>query len=164
MTGNASTVGPGSHLESRAQMMPGQRLVNLLVRALLRTPGLSRVVGSRLVTLYVVGRKSKRRYAIPVAYHRQGDDLLIGTSFAWVRNLHTSDSVAIRLKGKLRRADIQTYTQETDVVSAYACMARINPTFAKFNKIRIDEDGEPHRHDLELAWHGGARAIRLTPR
>ena len=80
------------------------------------------------------------------------------------RNLRTSEPVAIRLKGKLRRADIQTYTQETDVVSAYAHMARVNPAFAKFNKIRIDEDGEPDRHDLELAWLGGARAIRLTPR
>src|SRR6266702_3881580 len=68
------------------------------------------------------------------------------------------------LQGKLRRADIQAYTQETDVVSAYAHMARVNPTFAKFNRIRIDEDGEPDRHDLELAWLGGARAIRLTPR
>jgi hypothetical protein len=164
MTGNANTAGPGSHPKSRAQTMPGQRLINLVVRALLRTPGLSRAVGSRLVTLYVVGRKSKRRYAIPVAYLCQGDDLLIGTSFAWVRNLRTSEPVAIRLKGKLRRADIQTYTQETDVVSAYAHMARVNPAFAKFNKIRIDEDGEPDRHDLELAWLGGARAIRLTPR
>ena len=164
MTGNATTLGPGSHPESRAQTMPGQPFVNLVVRALLRTPGLSRVVGSRLVTLYVVGRKSKRRYAIPVAYLVQRDDLLIGTSSAWVRNLRTGEPVAIRLKGKLRRAGIQTYTQETDVVSAYAHMARVNPTFARFNKIRIDEDGEPDRHDLELAWLGGARAIRLTPR
>jgi hypothetical protein len=165
MTGNASMVGPGSRPQSRAQRMPGQRVVNLVVRALLRAPGLGRVVGSRLVTRYVVGRRSKRRYAIPVAYLVQGDDLLIGTSFAWVRNLRTSVSVAIRLKGKLRRADIQTYTQETEVVSAYAHMARANPTFAKLNKIRIDADGgRPDRHDLELARLGGARAIILTPR
>ena len=164
MTGNASTVRPGSPPQSRAQTMPGQRLVNLVVRALLQTPGLSRVVGSRLVTLYVVGRKSKRRYAIPVAYLLQGDDLLIGTSSAWIRNLRTHEPVAIRLKGRLRRADIQTYTQQTDVVFAYAHMARINPTFAKFNKIRVNEDGEPDSHDLELAWLGGARVIRLTPR
>lgn len=164
MTGNASMVGPGSRPESRAQTMPGQRLVDLVVRALLRAPGLSRIVSSRLVTLYVVGRKSKRRHAIPVAYLVQGDDLLIGTSFAWVRNLRTGEPVAIRLKGKLRRADIQTYAQKADVVLAYAHMARVNPAFAKFNKIRINEDGQPDRHDLELAWLGGARAIRLTPR
>jgi hypothetical protein len=144
--------------------MLGQRLVNLVVRVLLGAPVVGRVVGTRLVTLYVVGRNSKRRYAIPVAYLVRGDDLLIGTSFAWARNLRGGEPVAIRLKGKLRRADIQIYTQETDVVSAYSQMARVNPTFAKFNKIRIDDDGEPDRHDLQLAWLGGARAIRLTPR
>lgn len=164
MTGNASTVGPASRPEPRAQTMRGQRLVNIVVRALLRTPGLSRVVGSRLVTLYVVGRKSKRRYAIAVAYLLQGDDLLIGSSSARVRNLRTGEPIAIRLKGKLREADVRTHTRETDVVSAYAHMARVNPTFARFNKIQIDEDGKPDRHDLELAWLGGARAIRLTPR
>ena len=89
--------------------MRGQRFVNIVVRALLRIPGLSTAVGSRLVILYVVGRKSKRRYAIPVAYLEDGDDLLIGTGFAWVRNLRTGEPVAIRLKGKLRQADIQTY-------------------------------------------------------
>lgn len=166
MTFNANQEAPGSRpgSQSRAQTMAGQRLVNLVVRALLRTPGLSRVVGSRLLTLYVVGRKSKRRYAIPVAYLVQGDDLLIGTSFAWARNLRTGEPVTIRLKGELRRADIQAYTQKTEVAFAYAHMARTNPTFAKFNKIRVDEKGEPDRHDLELAWRGGARAIRLTPR
>ncbi|MFI7065308.1 hypothetical protein ACIBL3_30235 [Kribbella sp. NPDC050124] len=138
--------------------------MNLLIRALLRTPGLSRLVGGRLVTLYVFGRKSKRRYAIPVVYLVQGDDLLIGTSSAWMHNPRTGEPVAIRLKGKLRQADIHISTQDTDVVSAYACMARANPTFAKFNKIRTDEDGEPDRHDLRLAWLSGARAIRLTPR
>jgi hypothetical protein len=78
----------------------------------------------------------------------QGDDLLIGTSSAWIRNLRTHEPVAIRLEGKLRRADIQTYTQQTDLVFAYAHMARMNPTFAQFNKIRVNEAGEPDSHDL----------------
>jgi hypothetical protein len=79
MTGEVRANGPG--LRPRAQTMPGQRLVNLLVRGMLRTPGLCRLVGSRLVTLYVVGRKSRRCYPVPVAYLAQGEDLLIGTSF-----------------------------------------------------------------------------------
>jgi hypothetical protein len=36
--------------------MRAQELVNLVVRGLLRTPGLSRIIGSRLVTLYVAGQ------------------------------------------------------------------------------------------------------------
>lgn len=43
-------------------------------------------------------------------------------------------------------------------------MARSNSTFAKFNSIRLSDDGEPNKSDLHLAWLGGARAIRLTPR
>lgn len=144
--------------------MPGQRLVNLLVRGMLRTPGLCRLVGSRLVTLYVVGRKSRRCYPVPVAYLAQGEDLLIGTSFGWGRNLRTGEPLEIQLMGKRRRADVRTYTTEPEVIAAYAHMARVNPTFAKFNNIRIGEDNEPDRTDLRLAWLGGAQAIRLTPR
>jgi deazaflavin-dependent oxidoreductase (nitroreductase family) len=143
--------------------MPGQRAVNLLVRALLRTPGLAPIVGGRLVTLYVVGRKSGRRHSVPVAYMAQGNDLLIGTSSAWGRNLRTGEPVAIRLKGKRRRADVQVSAKEPEVVAAYAHMARVNPTFAKFSNIHLSKDREPDHHDLHLAWAGGARAIRLTP-
>ena len=70
--------------------MRAQGLVNLAVRGLLRTPGLSRMIGSRLVTLYVAGRKSGRRYPVPVSYLAQGDDLLIGTRSGWARNLRTA--------------------------------------------------------------------------
>jgi len=161
MTGN--TAGAGPRRDSRVRTLRGQRVVNLLVRSLLRTPGLSRIVGSRLVTLHVVGRKSKRRYAIPVAYLLDGDDLLIGTSFPWGRNLRTGEPVLLRLRGKLRSAGVRVDTTESEVVRAYAHMARMNPTFARFNGIRIGEDGEPDRDDLRLAWLGGARAIRLSP-
>lgn len=163
MTGNPGTAQPGPSREPRAQTMPAQRLVNLVVRALLHTPGLSGVVGGRLVTLYVVGRKSKRSFAIPVAYHADGDDLLIGTAAPWLRNLRTGESLAIRFKGRLRRADVRLCERRAEVVVAYAHMSRVNPTFAKFNKIRIAEDGTPNPHDLELAWLGGARVLRLTP-
>jgi hypothetical protein len=93
----------------------------------------------------------------------EGNDLLIGTSSGWGRNLRTGEPVTIRLKGKRRRAGVQVSTTESEVVSAYAHMARANPTFAKLSNIHLSEDGEPDHHDLHLAWAGGARAIRLTP-
>ncbi len=163
MTDKPHTGDPASLAGQRAHTMPGQRVVNLLVRGLLRTPGLAPFVGGRLVTLYIVGRKSGRRYSVPVAYIADGNDLLIGTSFGWGRNLRTGDPVPVRLKGKRRWADAQVFTTEPEVVSAYTHMARVNPTFAKFSNIHVSEDGEPDRRDLHLAWAGGARAIRLTP-
>lgn len=148
----------------RAQMLTGQGVVNRVVRGLLRAPLMSRLAGRWLVTLYVVGRKSGRRYVVPVAYTRQDGDLLIGTPFGWGRNLRTGEAVEIRLKGRLLPADVVVLTGEEDVTDAYAVMARDNHNFARFNKIGFDDDGNPVAADLRLAWEAGARAFRLTPR
>ena len=148
----------------RAQTMALQGVANAIVRGLLRVPGLSGVIGKRLVTLYVVGRKSGKRYTIPVAYTLDEGDLLFGTPFRWGRNLQTGVPVDIGLKGKRRPADVVAYTDEEDVVREFAIIARENHNFAKFNKIGFDADGNPDPDDLHLAWVAGARAFRLKPR
>jgi deazaflavin-dependent oxidoreductase (nitroreductase family) len=150
--------------DPRAQTLALQGLANRVVLGLLRTPLLARAVGSRLVTLYIVGRKSGRRYTIPVAYTRDEGDLLIGTPFGWGRNLRTGEPVELRLKGRRRTADVRVYTSEADVTGAYATMCRDNKAFANFNKIGFDASGNPDPEDLHLAWMAGARAFRLTPR
>ncbi|MEV4636449.1 hypothetical protein AB0J80_03760 [Actinoplanes sp. NPDC049548] len=75
--------------EQRAQTLALQGVANRIVRGLLRVPFLSRLVGNRLITLYVVGRKSGKRYAVPVPYTQHEGALLIGSPFAWGRNLRT---------------------------------------------------------------------------
>lgn len=154
----------GQPTTPRAQTLALQGLANRIIRGLLRTPLLSRVVGNRLIIVYVVGRKSGRHFAIPVAYTRHDGILLIGTPFGWGRNLRTGHPVDIRLKGKRRPADVQVLTDEAGVVEQYALMAHDNHQFAKFNKIRLDHVGDPNPADLQLAWSAGARVIRLTPR
>jgi hypothetical protein len=112
----------------------------------------------------IVGRKSGRRYTVPVAYTRHDGGLLLGTPFAWGRNLRTGEPVDIRLKGRRRPADVQAFTDEAGVTERYAVMARDNHSFAKFNKIGLDQDGNPDPADLHLAWAAGARAFQLAPR
>jgi hypothetical protein len=150
--------------DQRAQTMAVQGLANSVMRGLLATPLLSQAVGKRLVTLYILGRKSGRRYTIPVAYTRHGGDLLIGTPFKWGRNLRTGEPIEIRLKGRRRQADVTVYQDEAEVVRAYGIMCRDNHAFAKFNKVSLDAAGNPNQEDLHLAWMAGARAFRLTPR
>jgi deazaflavin-dependent oxidoreductase (nitroreductase family) len=148
---------------ARAQTLRAQKLVNRIVRGLLRTPALGQVVGRRLVTVYVVGRKSGRRYPVPVAYTRDDGALLIGTPFGWGRNLRTGEPVTIRFHGRAQLADVEVLSDEHDVVNAYSTMARDNHNFAKFNQIRFDAGGEPSTDDLHRAWTAGGRAFRLTP-
>ena len=164
MTDQPVTGRPMAAQAPRAQTLKAQNLVNRIVRGLLRTPLLSRLAGSRLVTVYVTGRKSGRRYAVPVAYTRHEGDLLIGSPFGWARNLRTGEAVTIQLKGRRRLADVRVLTEEHDVVDAYGVMARDNHQFARFNRIGFDQAGNPVPGDLHLAWAAGARAFRLTPR
>jgi deazaflavin-dependent oxidoreductase (nitroreductase family) len=163
MTDQPVTGRPQAMREPRAKLLAAQNLVNRIVRGLLRTPLVSRLAGRRLVTLYMTGRKSGRRYAVPVAYTRQEGDLLIGTPFGWGRNLRTGEPVTIRLKGRRRLADVLVLTEEQEVTDAYAVMARDNHAFAKFNNIGFDSAGNPVPADLRLTWAAGARAFRLTP-
>jgi hypothetical protein len=147
----------------RAQTLAAQRSMNLLIRGLLRTPLLCRLVGRRLITVYVLGRKTGRRLAVPVAYTCHDGGLLVGTPFRWGRNLRTGEPIEIRLQGKRRTAAVEVITNEAGVVDGYAVICRDNHQFARFNKIRIDDAGEPNRDDLYLAWRAGSRVFRISP-
>ena len=164
MSEQAVTGEPAAAPGSPVRKMAAQGLVNRIVRGVLRTPVLAQLAGRRLVTVYVVGRKSGRHYDIPVAYTRHHDGLLIGTPFGWARNLRTGEPVEIRLQGRRRTADVQVVADEPGVTSAYAVMARDNHNFARFNHIGLDADGNPRPADLHRAWADGARAFQLTPR
>jgi deazaflavin-dependent oxidoreductase (nitroreductase family) len=147
----------------RAQTLRLQGLVNAVMRGLLCAPLLSLAVGKRLTTVYAVGRRTGRHYAVPVAYTRHGGRLLVASQFAWVRNLRSGEPVDIRLRGRRRAADVQVLRDEAGVVEHLGVMARDNHQFAKFNKIGFDEHGAPSPDDLHLAWAAGTRVALLTP-
>ena len=145
----------------RARTMRFQGVANRVVRTLLATPLVSRVVGQRLITVHVVGRKSGRRFSVPVAYTRHGDALLIGTPFAWGRNLRTGQPVEVRYRGRLAQAEVRVHTAEADVVRLYDAIVRDNRQFAGFNRIGFDATGAPNPADLHRAWTEGARVLEL---
>jgi deazaflavin-dependent oxidoreductase (nitroreductase family) len=150
----------GSGVERRRS----QGVVNGIARGLMRVPLLSRLVGDGLIILYVVGRRSGKRYTVPMAYLRHEGALLLGSGFAWGRNLRTGDALEVRYKGRRRVADVRVLTDEAPVVEHYAVIARRNPGFARFNGIGFLEDGDPDPDDLRRAWATGARVFLLTLR
>jgi deazaflavin-dependent oxidoreductase (nitroreductase family) len=141
-----------------------QGALNRVVRTLLAVPLLSRVVGRGLLTLYVVGRKSGKRYTVPMAYVRHEGALLLGSGFPWAKNLRTGEPVELRYQGKRRVADVRVVTDEDGVARYYSVIVRQNPGFARINKIRIDRDGTADPNDLRDAWAAGARVMLLTLR
>jgi deazaflavin-dependent oxidoreductase (nitroreductase family) len=156
--------GTTTRAPGQAQVMSGQRVINRIVSLLLRTPGVSGGIGRRLVIITVTGRKTGKRYSVPVAYTRHDGALLVGTPFAWARNMRTGEPVEVVLRGKRRQADVLVISDEDGVVAAYDTICRDNRQFARFNNISIGPDGTPSPGDLHQAWASGARAYRLSPR
>jgi deazaflavin-dependent oxidoreductase (nitroreductase family) len=155
---------PATRSPGQAKVMSGQKLANRIVNTLLRTPGVGSGMGKRLVTISVTGRKTGKRYSVPVAYTRHEGSLLVGTQFGWARNMRTGEPVEVVLQGRRRQADVQVISDSDGVVAAYDIICRDNHQFARFNNIRLDSDGAPVPGDLQQAWTNGARAYRLSPR
>jgi deazaflavin-dependent oxidoreductase (nitroreductase family) len=141
-----------------------QKAANAVVRTLLQAPGISSGMGKRLLLINVVGRKTGKRYSVPVAYTRHEGSLLVGTPFAWARNMRTGEPVEIVLQGKRRQADVQVISDEAGVIEAYGIICRASRQFAGFNNIGLGADGTPNPDDLHGAFANGARAYRLLPR
>ena len=76
---------------------------NAIVTRLLRSP-LHWLVSPGLMLITVTGRKTGRRYTLPVGYHRDGEDVVILVSEApkktWWRNFLEPYPVEMRVRGK----------------------------------------------------------------
>ncbi|MEC4615911.1 PNPOx family protein [Tsukamurella tyrosinosolvens] len=147
-----------------ASTMPLQGIMNAVMRTLLKAPGVSTFLGERLLTLYVVGRKSGKVFEVPVAYTKHDGNLLVGSPFAWGKNLRTGEPIDIQLAGRRRTADVRVISDEAGVVELYGVIAADNKNFASFNNIGFTADGSPDPDDLRRAFDGGARVFVLTPR
>jgi hypothetical protein len=147
----------------QARTLRFQNIVNWIMTKVLRSP-LAAGPGRALILLHIVGRKSGKRYDVPVAYANDGDDLVIGTPFAWARNLRSGEPIQVHYMGTQRTADVEVRADLDSVVSDYAILCRANKNFASFNNIRRGADGAPDSADLQAAWEQGARSYRLRIR
>src|SRR5829696_3572442 len=78
---------------------------NRLTRPLLRSPAHG-LLSKRLLLITVTGRRTGRRFTIPVAYEESGGVVLIQPSAperkVWWRNLRGGAPVRLRLRGRDR--------------------------------------------------------------
>lgn len=84
-----------------SRRIPPQRLISLmnpLVRGLLASP-LHGAVDSALLTLHLIGRRTGRRYDIPVGYVEIDGRLLVVTQHRWRANLRGGRDVEVTRRG-----------------------------------------------------------------
>lgn len=77
-------------------------IVNPAMVGFLRSP-LHGLISKSLMVLIFDGRKSGKRYAIPVGYMQEGNRLFVFSHSGWAKNFIGGAPVAVRLRGKLVR-------------------------------------------------------------
>ncbi len=135
------------------------KMLNPLFTLLLRSP-LHRLVSGRLLLLTFTGRKSGKRYTIPVGYAQDDATLLLGTEGRWKANLRGAP-VAVRLRGESRRGTAEVIADEEGMIAAYRTMLARAPGYGRAVGIALDARGEPDREAVARARHAGHVVVRI---
>lgn len=159
------TIPPGGDVttETGPKPNPMQKYVDAMMRRLLRSP-LHVILSKKIMLMEVIGRKSGKRYVIPIAYGEYGEDVLVGASKAkWLRNLTPERTVTLTIRGRQRAAYPELLTDEYLVAELYPHIVKDNQAHAKFQQLRVNPNGSINRHDLHAALARGLTLIRLRP-
>lgn len=91
------------------------RIVNPTMAAILRSP-FHRLLSSALMLLSFRGRKSGKRYTIPVGYMQQGQHLYIFSHASWWKNL-PGQPVTVRLRGRDVRGTVRRLEDPNEIAA-----------------------------------------------
>jgi deazaflavin-dependent oxidoreductase (nitroreductase family) len=95
----ASTIPAETRLKSNVPSIRVLHTINPFVAAILRSP-LHGLLSKQVILLTYTGRKTGKRYTIPVGYARDGETLVVFSSRTWRRNLRGGAPVEVRLQGR----------------------------------------------------------------
>jgi deazaflavin-dependent oxidoreductase (nitroreductase family) len=137
-----------------------QDVLNGVIRAVLATPVLHRAISNRILVLEVVGRRTGRRYRVPVGYTPTRSGLLIGTAGRWRHNLRPGDRVRVVRARTAYDMVAEVITDEQECLLYREILAH-NPVHGRYAGIRVDADGQPDRADLHAALGRGIAVVRL---
>ncbi len=135
-------------------------VLNPLFTLLLRSP-LHRLISKRLMLLSFTGRRSGKRYTIPVGYAQEDDTLLLGTESGWKANLRGGAPVTVRLRGQERRGTAEVIADTEGMIAAYRTMLARAPGYGRAIGVTLDARGEPDRDAVERARRAGHVVIRI---
>jgi deazaflavin-dependent oxidoreductase (nitroreductase family) len=124
--------------------MNWQRLYNPFVIALLHSP-LSRLLDKNTMVITVTGRKSGKRYTLPVSYVRDGKNLLVISQQdrTWWNNLRGGAQVTVSLQGHTLKARGETLTNTEMGANILLRILQRVPAYQRLLHLKLDATGQP---------------------
>jgi hypothetical protein len=141
------------------------RIGNVIVRPLLRSSAGKAI--HELALLSFVGRRSGKRYEVPVEYHELDGEPLILTAAAWRANLRGGADVELVHEARRVPMRAELIEDPDEVASLYeALIEQIGIANAKATKIGLEVTGEemPTHQQIRDAVAGLRTVVRLRPR
>lgn len=140
------------------------KMANPFVRLLLRSP-LHFVMSDSLLLLTYTGRKSGKRYTIPVSYRREGDEVTVFTNHRWWKNLKGGAPVQVEIKRVRRTGTAEAISDDAPTIAAhFVAYLRGNRQLAKVFNVPLGADGEPDaKAARQAAQHEVLVRIQLAP-
>jgi hypothetical protein len=133
--------------------MAERRFLNQFPKAILRSP-LHPLMSRRFLLLSFHGRKTGRRYLLPLAYLRRNGEVIMTTDSAWWRNLQGGRPVQLRLAGRTVTGTAWAVTEEAEVGAAIRDLIASQPSYARLASVRRNADGS-----LDLARAARERVL-----
>jgi hypothetical protein len=114
---------------------------NSMMKWALTTPGFQGMVGQGVALLSFTGRKTGKRYTIPVSYDREGDTVTVITKRMrkWWHNFETPIEVELRLAGETFVGKAEIETDDTGVLDYMTGYLQKRPIDAKAYGLAKDE-------------------------
>jgi hypothetical protein len=141
------------------------RFANVFVRPLLRSRAGRGI--HELALLAFVGRRTGRRYEVPVEYHELDGRPLILTAAPWRTNLRGGADVELTHDGRRVPLRADLVEDPDEVARVYeALIEMIGIANAKPTKIGLDIVGDviPTHEEIRDAVAGRRTVVRLRPR
>jgi hypothetical protein len=130
------------------------RWFNKVITWMLRTP-LHVLLSKDIMLLTVTGRKTGKRYPMPVSYARDGDLVICSTDRTraeWWKNLRGGATVTLSLCGKEFTGHATTiYEDRQALIKGINTMLTQVPRDAKHYEVRLDKNKKPIAEDVSRA-------------
>jgi len=120
-------------------------------------------MSKNVLLMTFAGRKSGKRYTLPLSFVRVGDALYISTERPWYKNFAAEDGALVKLvlRGEERSGVAHATTDPEEVEDGLRVILSRYPGYGRFIALPVGEDGTPDEAALRRAAKGGRALVTV---
>ena len=142
--------------------MNWQKLYNPIVILLLHSP-LHSLMDKSTILITFTGRKSGKKYTIPVSFVRDGDNLMMISQreHSWWKNLRGGAQVTLYMQGHILKARGEVFTDAETAANKILMFLRQFPSYQKLIHINLAANGQPENPEAFQRFSQGMVIVQM---